>query len=964
MSCSAGFASLACLPMLPDRARAQEAPAATGADRYLVLEEVVVTGSRLQGYVANTPIYTLSGESLKNAGSLPTEGVLNQLPQFMPSKTAFSEGAADTGIATIDLRGLGPSRNLVLLDGRRMQPSGSTQVVDVNTIPTALIEGVEIITGGASAVYGSDAVAGVVNFKTKRDFSGVALDVQTGWTQEGGGGTKDVTLAAGGPFNGGTGHAVVAISYSERQSIAHYDRSFAQLFPGANAYYAEGAYIPSGTNAPSAAAVNSLFTSYGSAVPNRFLGFGINPDGTLFSQGLSNNQAINYRGTLNLPFPLLGALVYHPKYGDLEAPLTRYSGFAKADEDITDHINAYSQLTFASYTDTTQNDAPTLSTLTVPATNPFIPSNLGTLLASRANPTAPFTLSKRFYEFGPSDVDHGHETYQVLGGFRGDLGSAWRYDIYGSHGEDRSTDTYRDAVFGNRIQAALSAPDGGASLCAGGYNPFGLTTLSAACQSYFSGSVSNLTTTTQDVVEGTLNGNLFTLPGGDVKASLGLDYRRNGYKFVPDQQYVQGNVAQGAQTGGTAGATDAKEVFTEIMVPLLLDQRFAKALSVDLAYRYSNYNFSGGVNSYKGDLNWVPGSMIRFRGGYERAVRAPNVGELFTAPTAGIQTIGQPPTGGDPCDSRQTALRSGANAAAIQALCVAQGLPAAAYATYQYPAANVQAITAGNTALKPETANTYTVGTILTPQFSAPLLSHFNVSVDYYNVTLLNAIGTSLVSDNLTKCFDLDGVSNPTYSSTSFYCQQIKRDANGNIYNTLIPTLNLGAIKTSGIDIDLTWKADLESFHLPASSGSIGLTTAVNRLYTYKTQTLPGSPFVEYAGTLMTNAQAGFWPRYKADTTLSYDRKSIGAFLKWRYIGAMDDSTKVTTPNNAKPGVPSTSYFDFGASWTHGSYTLRGSVDNLLNQQPRSISGVQGLTNYNLYDIVGRSFSVSVTAKY
>lgn len=956
---------------MPFAAQAQEvptqeapvAPAATEAGNTDSSTDIVITGSRVarRDYQATSPIVTVSSEAIAATGNVTLEGALNQLPQFTPDSTAFSNGLNATGQATLNLRGLGAQRNLVLLDGRRLQPSSSTQVIDINTLPSILIGGTEIISGGASAVYGSDAISGVVNFKL-RQIDGVEVSGQNTVSARGDAGIRDIALGAGTRFADDRGRVTFGISYTDRDAVNINARDFFRRSIGVSSTIGAGLFTP-GANTPSQAAVNAAFAAYGLTAGTvlNASSLGVNADGTLFSTG---RGVFNYRDRTPFVNNTGAALLQLPRDTYSQIPLERVSSFGKLSYELADGVTAYVQGLYTDYSSTTVADAAPNAgawVLRVPVTNQFIPAPLATLLASRPNPTAPFLLNKRYTEVGPRATVHDSTTWQALGGVSGKLGGM-TWEVYGSHGESVLYDRTAGSVFASRAQALVSAADGGASLCGGtGYNPFAVDN-SAACAAYISGVTTNRTKTTQDVVEATLQGALATLPAGEARFAVGADYRRNGFSFDPDARQIAGDVTAIARTSPTSGSVRAIEGYAEVLVPLLRDLPLIRSLELDAAYRYSDYDRSGGVSTYKADLNWVVADALRLRGGYQRAIRAPNVGELFTASTGLFPTIGLVTQGGgDPCDIR-SAYRTGGNATQVRALCLAQGIPAGVVDAYVNNVAQVAAFQSGNTALRPEIADTYTIGAVLTPRFATPWLIGLSLSVDYYNIAIDRAISTIPVTLSLNKCFNGDG-SNPSYAADNFYCALIGRDpATGGITNAQTPYLNIGGYRTAGVDVQFDWTVRLADVGVGSGGARLGLSTVVNYLDSYRIQNQPGSAFQDFADTIGSGTTL---PRYRATTSLTLGDSRISGLVRWRHIDGMTDASRVTNPASTVAGTPAYDYVDLSLRIDPTPrFGLRLGVNNLADREPPVVSGVLGTTDAGTYDVLGRTFYLSATARF
>lgn len=959
------------------QAQAQVATSPTTADTQV--EEVIVTGSRIarRDYVAESPIVTIGQDAIKASGSVTVEDSLNQLPQFASSAGAGTGGAGNAnraGQASANLRSLGAQRTLVLLDGRRMQPSNADGTVDLNTIPDILIDNVEIITGGASAAYGSDAVAGVINFKLNRNVDGLIADAQYGKTERGDGGTFNLGLAMGSKFADDRGSALLALSFADRKSVFAPDRDFFKYSKVTTAV-PQGVLQVAAANLPSQAAVNGVFSRYGvvTIVP-RSSELGFNVDGSLFSRG---NPIAHFTDAPDHIYNDGRTLGYSTgDFGYLQLPLRRYSTFGAANYKITGHVEAYAQALYTNYSATFGIAAPVLGGSSgqqapIPVTNPFIPSDLAALLASRPNPTAPFYLTKRLDDVGLREQTDKYNVYQLLGGLRGDLPKGdITWDVYASYGSTQANITDRGYPLLAGVSALFAAPDGGKSICAGGFNPFGVQALSAECQTYLKRTITSVTDVKQTVIEGSAQGRLFDLPAGEARFAIGADYRKNSYAYQPDALAMTGELVNFAPVKPTAGATKVTEVYGEMLLPLLADLPFVKRLEASAAYRYSDYNTVGGVQTYKGDLNWEVSSLVRLRGGYSRAVRAPNIGELYAALVQSAQSLGAVGAigSGDPCDIRSGYRATGATGAAqTRTLCLAQGVPSNLIDSYRDTNAQATYNTSGNMDLKEEKADTYSVGAVLRSPFATPLLSRINLSIDYYSIDLKNAVGSVTAPVAVSKCFNADG-SNPTYDAANLYCSLINRRPESGLIGVIkAPLLNLGGYKTSGVDVQADWTADLSDLGLSGDLGAIRVSTVVSYLDSFKIQNLPGAPFQDYGGTIL-NTQidplSSARPRWKSQTSVAYLKGAASLTFRWRFIDAMKNAGNVGNTGTT-PGVGEVSYYDLvGQAALTDSVHLRAGVINLLDKAAPQVSTVIGNTDYSTYDLVGRRFYVGIRLKY
>lgn len=931
----------------PDPATAPATAAAAAPPQVQLLDAVKVTGSRIArlDYVSSSPLTTVSRETIQASGAVTIEEGLNQLPQLGLGANRTQAGWGGTGQATLNLRGLGAQRNLVLLDGRRMQPSNTDNVVDVNSIPTALLAGVEIISGGASAVYGSDAIAGVVNLQLRDDFQGVELDLQHGRYGAGDGDTTDVALTFGGNFADGRGNAVLSLSWTDRDGVDYMARDFFRRHPGGTDFRIQTGTWEAGANPPSQAALDAVFAGYG-APPGRvpagattYLGF--NDDGSLF---LANHGPFNYRGPETLLRDTGSQLNNLNQHSLIQVPLERHGAFGRASFDLGRGVEAYGQLIWSSLDSYVAAEAGNAG-ISVPAGNPFIPEDLRSLLQSRPDPDAAFTVHKRFGEAGPRTFERSFDTWQFLAGLRGGLDAIdGSWELYASKGRTGVAETNNGAVIGHALSTLLDAADGGDGICAGGYNPFGLTRLSDACRDYLVATTHSRTRFQQDVVEANLQGGLFELPAGRARFAAGLGWRRNSYDFQPDHLLASGAIIGVPSRGASGGSTSVREAYGEALVPVLYDHPLAYSLDLGLAYRYSDYDLSGGVSTWKADFNWELLEGLRLRGGYQRAVRAPSVGELYVAAQTESNGYGLVVNRqGDQCEAGSP-LRTGPDAAAVEGLCLAQGVPAALLDSYIDTQRESLATIAGNTALDPETADTYTLGVAWTPAGTG-----LSLAADYYRIRVSDVIGTLTSAQVLAACFNQDGA-NPGYSADNFYCSRIERNAaTGRIDNIYKPTYNMGSLRTSGIDLQLDWTRALDG------GGVLGLGSVLGWVDRHEIQTVKGGVVHDYVSAV------GHVPEWKAVSHARYARGRASIGLRWRYIGPMQHASRVTNPASTTPDIGSHSYLDLTGGWRLGDAVgFRAGINNLLDRDPPQVGGTPGVTNAGTYDIYGRQFFVGV----
>jgi iron complex outermembrane receptor protein len=932
------------------------------------METVVVTGSKIarRDYSSPSPIVTTSKEVLQESGNITLEATLNQMPQFTPSGTASTGGQGQGARATLDLRGLGDNRNLILLDGRRLPLSSAFGQVDINTIPQAIVDGIETISGGASAVYGSDAMSGVVNFKSLRKLKGLVLDFQYGNSQKNDARRLSPSITAGTEFAEGKGYALFSISYDERERLPGYKRPFFDLAVPSG-FIGTSTYLPNAGNLPTQAALNSVFAKYAvTATVPRTNNLGFNDNGTLFSQ----TGAINYLGPVNQSYALVGGNVRMPVgiQSDLVNGMRRENFFNKVEYRFTPDLTGYSQV-LHTHSATQTNTGATLTQFglggntTVPLSNPFIPADLRAVLASRPDANAPFLWNTRFVGIPSRVFDEGYDTDQVLLGLRGNIPfKDWTWDAYVSADRSRHEQTLYNAILNTRVQDLLNAPNGGTAICAGGYNPFGIASnskISEACRNYMTTTAISQEDLTQRIAEASVQGSLFELPAGDLQFSASINYRKNTYSYLPDSQLAAQNIEAVIASQRSSGATAVKEAALELRIPLLRDAPFAKTLAVSPGARISDYDISGIAKTWKIDAEWSPVASLMVRGGVQHSIRAPNIGELFSAASGNQVQFGSPPNGGEPCDVR-TAARTGSGGAQLRALCIATGVPTSVVDTYTFPTVATSTLSSGNPNLKPEAADTQTLGLVFTPQFASPLFAQVSASVDFYKIKVEDTISAVPAASALNKCYNLDG-SNPSYSAANPFCQLVSRDANGLLTQVAAPYLNLGQLKTSGVDVQLDWRFKLGAIGLSDSWGGFGVNTAVSFVNSYKSQALPGDAIQEFKGTVGTVIR----PTWQSTTTFRYDLNALALNLRWRHIPSMKDITSVTRPASPAAGVEKYDIFDLGVRYALSkNIDLRAGITNLFNKDPALVPGNQNLTIPSSYDIIGRSYYLGARTRF
>jgi iron complex outermembrane receptor protein len=936
------------------------------------LDTITVTGSRVaRDFASDSPIVSVKSDALAESGSTSVEQMLNQLPQYVPSVTTTSNNPSNGGQANIDLRGLGTERNLVLLNGRRLPPSNADGTVDVNIVPSSLIERVEVVSGGASAVYGSDAIAGVTNFILKKDFTGVALQSGYSETGQGDGAEWMTALTLGSNFADDRGNAVFNFEYTKRDEVLQGDRDFSRVqlgiskqgtIPLGSPTILEGRVDRDPNNAFTQAAYDAVFARYGVAAGSvpRSQSLGFNADGSLFSLGGGGNSVQHFLGNTNTADFDPSAYTYNfSPPNALSLPVERWnlSGFANLQ--VNDHVTAYMQSFFTTY-DISTTVAPVPATgLTIPVDNKFIPQDLRDILASRPDPNAPFSFRQRMEGVGPRITDYKYNVYQLLAGVKGDVGSDWHWDVYAATSQMQESEINSNDVNLDRMQELLdNSAAGDDSPCEGGYDPFGTGGLSADCATFVRTHETNSTTLKYELAEATFGGKAFAMPAGDAQFSIGAGWRSEDFNFSPDQVIASGASAGFLEQDPLKGAFDMKELFGELYLPLLTDKPFAKNLGLTFGARLSDQSISGSATAYKVEGTWQPTDVLRLRSSYQRAVRAPSIAELFSPAQQNY-----PPLLEDPCEPTSAARTSGPNPAAVRALCVAQGIPEADIDHFSSGAAGqIETFAGGNRNLEEEKADTWTFGFVLDSPFDGAL-SNLHASIDYYSISIDNAIFSVPAGEVLLLCYGYAG-NNPNYDVNDPACKAINRrtQSNGDPSDgtPFIPsqgTSNVSKLKTSGVDVQLDWGMDL------GGAGKIDLNLLANWLDEWSVAYLPGLPSIDYKGHIGDNI-AQTLPDYKLFLNAHWNRGPLGVGVRARYLPAM--TNKYADYDVNAVGVPAVTYLDANASWAfNDAVDLHVGVENATDKQPPLYSApIQMNTDPSTYDVLGRRFYLRANLKF
>ncbi len=972
---------------------------------------IIVTGSRIArpNLDSNSPVAVVSGDQTVENADVTLDTFLNTLPQVNPAGTTTSNNPGNGGQSNIDLRGLGSNRNLVLINGRRPMVSANNQTVDLNTIPQGLIERIEVVTGGAGAAYGADAIAGVVNLILKDNFEGIDLRATySNSIPETDAREYQISGIIGGNFADGRGNIALSAEYSKRQGLIKAQRDFASQATSTTSSFPTGSFVNSATNPITQASVDALFAGYGvsAAQTPRINQLAFNGDGSLFGVGTFNSpvEVSNFR--YDLSSPANPNLNFFPDFytynfdivNILVLPLERKSAFVTANYEINPSFDVFVQGGYTNYNSATALAPTPVSTgivdptsnagianarsplvevgqritgFVVPVTNPFVSADLRSLLNTRTgnDPLLSGTgaaegirIGYRFLGTGLREQQIENEVIQGLVGLRGEITQGWRYEAYYSWGETTIDQRATGNVNVQRVQQLLEAPDGGLSLCDGGFNPFGIQPFSADCVDFVDEVGVTKTTFTQKIAQAYVSGELADLPGGPLGVVFGVESRKFRYAFDPGALF--GPIAGFNTQAPDLGTNTFLDFFGELRAPIM------DTLELSLTARHSKSDFNdvaNGVNgapsndwAYGGTVTWSPIDQVRLRASYQHSVRAPNFGELFSAGGGFPQIF-------DPC-SVNTNFRTTGGAAAAQ-FCQDTGVGAATVGTFQAtPGAQAFITTTGNPNLEPEKSDTFTVGAV----FQA---GGFTGSIDYYNIKIKDTIFPPDVNEIIASCYGYNDI-NAGLDPDSPYCAGLAR-SNNNIAAIFLPpelggdpvtgyfqNVNQGSIKTSGIDVQLGYR--LPTPFIGEDSG-LSMNLLMTYLIDFKNVGLGGLE-TDYAGTA-SYFGAGLgtsFPRWKAtyNAKLNFS-KELSLDTRVRFIDSMENRASRQYVGETFTGPGSVFYFDFALQAEVEAMTFRIGLNNAFDKQPPTYTpNVQSGTDPSTYDVIGRRAYVSARLRF
>jgi len=945
-------------------------------------EEITVTGTLIPrpNVEGLSPVAVMGVEEVTFSGLTRIEDLVNQLPQaFARQNSTLANGAS--GTATVDLRYLGSVRTLVLINGRRLPPGDprGSYAPDLNNIPSALVKRIDILTGGASAVYGSDAIAGVVNFIIDQEFEGMrggisystnwhnndnsfaqqinrdaGFEPPTGSTMDGDGINLD--LAFGGKFADGKGHASAYITYRKLDELTKDMRDYTNC----SVWATEDGAICGGSSTTPATRLRPRYS------PNY-------PDPDLANDQIGDFIVADASGSIRPRNATTDVYNYGP-WNHFQRPDERWNAGAFITYRFNEMAEGYMELMFMDDTSTAQI-APTGNFNVAPnvnCDNPMLSAQQYDTFCVQGGYTddeyATVSINRRSLEGGPRDWRHGHTSFRLLAGLRGDLGDAWSYDLYAMHAQMNFLEIGGNDANVTRMQNALDIiedPDTGEWVCRSGdagcvpWNIFvdnGNQIVDDPSQGVTQEAIDYMYTRYLDsggsqvqVGNLTFTGDLenygLALPSATegIQMAVGGEVRHEYMWRQPDEVNVQGSAGSGGGAERIDAAYNVYEFFVEGLIPLVQDAKGFHDLSAELGYRYSDYSTSGGANTYKGLLSWAPTPDFRFRVSYNQAIRSANIFEMFRP--AGLNLGGT----FDPC--------SGPNPTATQAECANTGVTAGQYGQIDpNPANQYNTFEGGNPDLYPEVADTMTLGIVITPQG----LPGFTATVDYYDIQIEDAIAQEAYGVIMNLCID---------EGNQAYCDLIHRDQFGSLWNTnagFVETTyqNIGLFANSGVDFSLSYMHTL---------GSAGLISA-DLAGTYFMENITEQAGVAYdcVGYFGLGSCGDPQPEWKHRLRVSWETNFNATFsLGWRYTGKVWNETSASDQEALYDPVQQELYevSDIGwvdaYNWLDLAFTYNFTnnlqftlgVNNVLDKDPplgADHADDPNWTFYSAYDPLGR----------
>ncbi|MEL0640461.1 TonB-dependent receptor [Pseudoalteromonas aliena] len=910
------------------------------------VERIQVTGSRIKrtDLETSSPVTVMTAEEIKLSGFTRVEDVLNQLPQIEAAESSFLANGA-TGTATVDLRGLGSNRTLVLINGRRMQAGSITsQVADINQIPASLIKRVDVLTGGAAAVYGADAVAGVVNFVMNDEFDGVSLNVGTsgyqhnndnkyiqglmddkGFDYETGNTGIDaksysIDFTVGSSFDGSKGHAVGYVTYNRQTELLQGTRDYSSCALDGAGQVCGG----SGTTP------NPFFDIYpvvdGEVDYKQNLYGYLNPNGEDFIP--DDGYRYNY------------APVNH-----FLRPNERFTFGTFIDYEINEHFRPYLEFSFMhnrtagqiAESGTFYNEE-----ILFDYDNPLISDSqkqqLQELFGQSAGDQFVAYIGKRNVEGGPREDNLEHTSYRILTGMEGEINDSWSYDISYNYSSTSSSSVYKNDLLAPKIAPRVGAVGTECDAEAGCllYNVFEYGGVTAEQAAQLAGVGTQTGLVTQIIYSGYVSGEFdWTLPTASlpVAAVFGFERREQDYERISDTVYEEGQLlGQGGPSPSLYGAIDVNEVYGELQLPVLDE------LNVSLAARWSDYSTTGSDTTYSVGADYTLADAYKFRASYAKVVRAPNIGELFSAQSISLWS------GADSCSGDSPTFNA--------SQCANTGVSADQYGFIgESPAGQYNQFAGGNPDLSPEEGDTFTVGLVANP------FDNFNFSIDYFKIEIEKVIGVVGAERIINNCAE---------TGDAFFCDNVNRSPSGSLWlgqAGFVTNLsdNIGGRTWEGVDFTAAYKIDLEE-------GALNFD--INGYYSMQKEVEPilGDSTLAYdcSGNISTDCFAS--PEWRHTANMNYIRDDWRVGVKWRYYGEVEYDGTADTSLIENGGIDAYNFIDLSGSYSYNEHlTFTGGMNNIFDKEPPMVGNTvssNANTVAGFYDTLGRFVHVSFNLKF
>jgi len=932
-----GIAALPLVAASPALAQtAQDAPA---VEDTAAAEDVVVTGSRIQrpDFEAPNPIVSFDAAKLRESGNTNVTSFLQRVPALTNSvDNARAAGNAQTeasiggaGLNLLDLRGLGTNRTLVLVNGRRHVASQfDTAAVDINAIPTDLIERVDVLTGAASAVYGADGVSGVVNFVLRRDFEGVAARGQIGLSSRGDAGNRFASVIAGHNFADGRANVTLGYEYNAEDPLANDDRSYLRSENRFNFVNLDN-YDPTRAGSYQQGPVRDIRYAYSAPAGLVYIGDRVfRGDGAIYTPGRQlQNDGYTLGGDDTQVAGYIGDILPRTRRHAVNL-LTRYDASDAFKLTVEGKFVQSEARTFGSYSGTYPS--------TIRFDNPFLPASI--LNAARANGDTAVYISRNNFDFPRRGEDDRRRTYRGVVDATGRLSDHASYDVYYTYGRtdvraiklnDRLVDRFVQSVDAVRDASGAIVCRSAAARAAGcvPINTFGVGAAAGntgAFDYFLTDPVSNARVE-QHVANASLTGDFgqfFELPGGPIQFAAGGEYRRESSRFRPDAglatrayySEADGIYDEPVIQTPSRAAFDVWELFGELNAPLLKDRPFAYLLSVGAAGRYSDYSTIGGTRAYQFNAIYAPVEDISFRGSYGRSVRAPNIAEIFRPRTGYADFIS------DPCYLGQRNQGTQYRDANCRTLIAAAGGNPATFNDINNPDrdVNIPGSQQGNANLRPEVARTWTAGVVLRPGF----VPRLQIALDWYDIRLRDAISQASPSTIAALCVDQPTTDNP-------FCRSVtRRQGTGYINGYVVQPENVAAFRTAGLEGNLSYRIDA------GSVGSFDIRLVGGYLHRLEQIATPGSE-------VENNADRPFRPKYNLTFSPTWTTGALTLAYNLRWQNGVRRFSRFATDDN--PTFVDPQYFRFKELWQHDlqasvaageDYSFYAGVNNLADQKP------------------------------